>query len=248
MEIQYELLSYGIPIAALPIDFNGEWSPFGAIAKKMRDNLEDAFESITMGKRKRKSRVNYNEIVQNSLEAEDDYNEETNTTTKKRSTSGSSKKKVPYNTLAKQLRDTEKKLKAEQALVMELEKKLAERDLRIKQLKTERKKEKRRKRKRQAREEEVVADDPGRTAKKSTSTFELPKANSTSSAQAGAKSGCHICGKDDDYERLLICDGCNDECHIYCLNPPLYTVPKDDWYCCKYNVGFFFFTDYYFPV
>ena len=25
MEIQYELLSYGIPIAALPIDFNGEW-------------------------------------------------------------------------------------------------------------------------------------------------------------------------------------------------------------------------------
>lgn len=46
-------------------------------------------------------------------------------------------------------------------------------------------------------------------------------------------SGCRICHRDDDFAKMLLCEGCDDEYHIYCLNPPLKSVPKDDWYCGK---------------
>ena len=47
----------------------------------------------------------------------------------------------------------------------------------------------------------------------------------------GNDTGCLICGKDDDHNNLMLCEGCNDEYHIYCLEPPLSQVPHDDWYC-----------------
>lgn len=50
--------------------------------------------------------------------------------------------------------------------------------------------------------------------------------------------GCKVCFGKDDWSKLLICDECESEYHIYCLNPPLETVPKDsEWYCpaCKVN-------------
>jgi hypothetical protein len=31
----------------------------------------------------------------------------------------------------------------------------------------------------------------------------------------------------------LLCDGCNDEYHMFCLDPPLSTVPKGKWFCPK---------------
>lgn len=47
-------------------------------------------------------------------------------------------------------------------------------------------------------------------------------------------SGCRVCGVDDDHAKLLICEGCNGEYHIYCLTPPLKEVPKEDWFCGKF--------------
>jgi len=45
--------------------------------------------------------------------------------------------------------------------------------------------------------------------------------------------GCRVCRKDNDHANLLLCEACNAEYHLYCLNPPLQAVPLGDWYCGK---------------
>lgn len=44
---------------------------------------------------------------------------------------------------------------------------------------------------------------------------------------------CLICGSGNDEDRLLLCDGCDDSYHTFCLIPPLQDVPKGDWRCPK---------------
>ncbi|XP_072238498.1 lysine (K)-specific demethylase 5Ba isoform X2 [Leuresthes tenuis] len=44
---------------------------------------------------------------------------------------------------------------------------------------------------------------------------------------------CLVCGSGSAEERLLLCDGCDDSYHIFCLIPPLHEVPKGDWRCPK---------------
>ncbi|AFZ79963.1 hypothetical protein BEWA_028120 [Theileria equi strain WA] len=43
--------------------------------------------------------------------------------------------------------------------------------------------------------------------------------------------GCDICGLDNNWDQLLLCDQCDHGFHTYCLNPPLDSVPEGDWYC-----------------
>lgn len=46
--------------------------------------------------------------------------------------------------------------------------------------------------------------------------------------------GCRKCFGKHDSANILVCDGCEDEWHIYCLNPPLSAVPKSsEWHCQK---------------
>lgn len=41
---------------------------------------------------------------------------------------------------------------------------------------------------------------------------------------------CCVCGGKQDAHMQLLCDECNMAFHIYCLNPPLSTIPDDeDW-------------------
>ena len=42
---------------------------------------------------------------------------------------------------------------------------------------------------------------------------------------------CHNCGQGDAEEAMLLCDGCDDSYHTFCLNPPLNEIPKGDWRC-----------------
>ncbi|TFK00154.1 ubiquitin/ISG15-conjugating enzyme E2 L6 [Platysternon megacephalum] len=43
---------------------------------------------------------------------------------------------------------------------------------------------------------------------------------------------CHVCGGKQDPDKQLMCDECDMAFHIYCLNPPLSSIPDDeDWYC-----------------
>uniref|UniRef100_A0A669DCJ7 [histone H3]-trimethyl-L-lysine(4) demethylase n=1 Tax=Oreochromis niloticus TaxID=8128 RepID=A0A669DCJ7_ORENI len=44
---------------------------------------------------------------------------------------------------------------------------------------------------------------------------------------------CLVCGRGDEEDRLLLCDGCDDSYHTFCLVPPLQDVPKGDWRCPK---------------
>ncbi|XP_051976316.1 lysine-specific demethylase 5A-like [Xyrauchen texanus] len=44
---------------------------------------------------------------------------------------------------------------------------------------------------------------------------------------------CMVCGRGDEEDRLLLCDGCDDSYHTFCLIPPLQDVPKGDWRCPK---------------
>ncbi|XP_078076448.1 lysine-specific demethylase 5A isoform X2 [Mustelus asterias] len=44
---------------------------------------------------------------------------------------------------------------------------------------------------------------------------------------------CLACARGDDEDRLLLCDGCDDSYHTFCLIPPLVDVPKGDWRCPK---------------
>ncbi|XP_029843134.3 lysine-specific demethylase 5A isoform X4 [Ixodes scapularis] len=42
---------------------------------------------------------------------------------------------------------------------------------------------------------------------------------------------CHTCGRGDDEESMLLCDGCDDSYHTFCLLPPLQEIPRGDWRC-----------------
>ena len=42
---------------------------------------------------------------------------------------------------------------------------------------------------------------------------------------------CQACGFPDDGENIIRCDGCDKGWHLYCLDPPLLSVPQGDWFC-----------------
>ncbi|XP_063230043.1 lysine-specific demethylase 5-like [Bacillus rossius redtenbacheri] len=44
---------------------------------------------------------------------------------------------------------------------------------------------------------------------------------------------CRNCGRGDAEESMLLCDGCDDSYHTFCLKPPLTEIPKGDWRCPK---------------
>ncbi|XP_026125628.1 lysine-specific demethylase 5C isoform X1 [Carassius auratus] len=44
---------------------------------------------------------------------------------------------------------------------------------------------------------------------------------------------CRMCGRGDEDEKLLLCDGCDDNYHTFCLIPPLTDSPKGNWRCPK---------------
>ncbi|CAG9828368.1 unnamed protein product [Diabrotica balteata] len=44
---------------------------------------------------------------------------------------------------------------------------------------------------------------------------------------------CRNCNGGDDEEYMLLCDGCDDSYHTFCLMPPLLEIPAGDWRCPK---------------
>ncbi|TFY73470.1 hypothetical protein EWM64_g10542, partial [Hericium alpestre] len=50
---------------------------------------------------------------------------------------------------------------------------------------------------------------------------------------------CEICHKGHRGEEMLLCDGCDCGFHMFCLDPPLASVPKGQWYChtCLFGTG-----------
>ncbi|EIN10782.1 hypothetical protein PUNSTDRAFT_125473 [Punctularia strigosozonata HHB-11173 SS5] len=50
---------------------------------------------------------------------------------------------------------------------------------------------------------------------------------------------CEICQKKDRGEEMLLCDGCDCGFHIFCLDPPLASIPRGQWFChtCLFGTG-----------
>ena len=55
---------------------------------------------------------------------------------------------------------------------------------------------------------------------------EAPSNNLICSLFQLAKYLCQVCGKGDAEEQMLLCDGCDDSYHTFCLMPPLAEIPK----------------------
>lgn len=45
-----------------------------------------------------------------------------------------------------------------------------------------------------------------------------------------ADTPCHLCGRPDRSEVMLLCERCNRGFHLDCLNPRLDAVPEGDWF------------------
>lgn len=52
-----------------------------------------------------------------------------------------------------------------------------------------------------------------------------------STASDADELACTVCGLSTHEEALLLCDGCDAGIHLWCLIPPLRSVPEGDWYC-----------------
>uniref|UniRef100_A0A8C7J5R2 [histone H3]-trimethyl-L-lysine(4) demethylase n=1 Tax=Oncorhynchus kisutch TaxID=8019 RepID=A0A8C7J5R2_ONCKI len=61
----------------------------------------------------------------------------------------------------------------------------------------------------------------------------LAKSSSLSCLSQVDQYMCLVCGSGSEEDRLLLCDGCDDSYHTFCLIPPLHDVPKGDWRCPK---------------
>lgn len=44
---------------------------------------------------------------------------------------------------------------------------------------------------------------------------------------------CRVCLKDENDEKMMLCDHCDASFHVYCLKPPLSKVPEDAWMCSR---------------
>lgn len=75
-----------------------------------------------------------------------------------------------------------------------------------------------------------AANRPNRPMNMSTTNIPSYRRNQ---ADPLAKYICHICKRGDGEEAMLLCDGCDDSYHTFCLMPPLADIPKGDWRCPK---------------
>ncbi|TFY58942.1 hypothetical protein EVG20_g7972, partial [Dentipellis fragilis] len=88
----------------------------------------------------------------------------------------------------------------------------------------------------------------GATAEQSTPTSKKPVSSASAAKSQDKKKAkdeqpteqpCEICHGSDKGEEMLLCDGCDCGFHMFCLDPPLSSVPKGQWYChtCLFGTG-----------
>jgi hypothetical protein len=53
------------------------------------------------------------------------------------------------------------------------------------------------------------------------------------SLEAAVDQACEMCGSAADAANMLLCDTCDNGCHLYCASPQLAAVPEGDWFCAQ---------------
>lgn len=186
------------------VRFNGKDSQYAEIANDMLETLDEAYKNSLLGKRLRKRPKPFNgEQAQVA-----NPRRQSNSSSTSRHTSGRSGGSL------------QAQLKTEREKVVRLEKLLAKKDARIREL-------------------EMMLPEGIGTAN---SAPYVPVALAPAQA-AGAplartpyvEEGCEICKKNDNHHLIILCDSCDREYHTYCLNPPLSSIPEGEWYCPHCN-------------
>lgn len=49
--------------------------------------------------------------------------------------------------------------------------------------------------------------------------------------------GCLVCDRSNKPTKIILCDSCDKPFHLYCLSPPLASIPKGEWICNNCIVG-----------
>ncbi|CAL1700343.1 unnamed protein product [Somion occarium] len=87
-----------------------------------------------------------------------------------------------------------------------------------------------------------------RTTRQTSQEQQTPRrtAASVNALMAGTSNGkpnpelhCEVCHKKNRETEMLLCDGCDCGFHMFCLDPPLTTIPKGQWFChiCLFGTG-----------
>ncbi|KAI8808902.1 hypothetical protein BJ742DRAFT_806826 [Cladochytrium replicatum] len=63
---------------------------------------------------------------------------------------------------------------------------------------------------------------PGKTSKKKSDEAVVP-----------GQELCEFCNRGDKEDQMLLCDDCGRGFHMFCLTPPMQTLPESDWFCAK---------------
>ena len=88
-------------------------------------------------------------------------------------------------------------------------------------------------------EEEQTNEEKRPVVKEETKTPHKESESEDEEREAENREGCRICRSTDDPDTMLLCDGCDQEHHMQCLNPPLRSIPKGKWFCpnCRKTAG-----------
>ncbi|KAI0312283.1 hypothetical protein OF83DRAFT_1146906 [Amylostereum chailletii] len=76
-------------------------------------------------------------------------------------------------------------------------------------------------------------------AKSARSRAAAERERARSSEDDSPEQPCEMCHKNDRGEEMLLCDGCDCGFHMFCLDPPLLSIPKGQWFChtCLFGTG-----------